>query len=137
MSLPLPAPAEQTQRAEAGGEEWESGGERRWDRLAGDALVRTEAESNTELNGLEASAKILRNCMVHMLEPPSENSICCGLRSEDETTSGVVNVPGTTGPLTVIDTAERSKVERSRVKVPEITSVSVLSAKFADTPTNS
>ena len=34
-SLPLPAPAEQTQRAEAGGEEWECGGQRRLRESAG------------------------------------------------------------------------------------------------------
>jgi hypothetical protein len=32
-SLPLPAPAEQTQRAEAGGEKWEGA----WERNGGDA----------------------------------------------------------------------------------------------------
>src|ERR1035437_6013571 len=42
--LPLPAPAEQTQRAEAGGEEWERGGQ--WGFVSG--IVETEAFTATQ-----------------------------------------------------------------------------------------
>ena len=48
LRLPLPAPAEQTQAADAGGEEWESGGKRRLRNFSA-CKTKVAAEASSEV----------------------------------------------------------------------------------------